>query len=419
MTPTKRKIVKHGKDRWEVDYGLDEHRKKKRNLVKTEAEADKLIEAYEKGIKKQGDWWTRLTPLERGSIQQVVTEIESKKLILGNVWAKYQEWANAKVAESNVVETEYSKAVDEFSEIKKATGKSDRYVDEVVGILKRFGEGQEKRFIHLIQPTELETWIHAQKNWGKKSKATNLTRFSSLWTVAVNKGWCTYNIVDRVEPISAPSPEVRIYSNDTVCNLLGAVLHSELTKPVLVEFILGFFGCMRPEEVQSVKALRNGDKPFGWNDIDLDHARITVRPEVAKKGDQRTIRLQPAAVEWLKLAKKLGNPLPPVNERKLTDACCDLIGFTDWIRDGLRKNCATHLRNVHKNDYEVTKDMGNSVRVLLNHYTALRITEEESNEYWKITPARVIDRSQSDTFKALINKGLYPPPESREKRKQS
>ena len=63
-------------------------------------------------------------------------------------------------------------------------------------------------------------------------------------------------------------------------------------------------------------------------------------------------------MEWLRLAKKLKNPLPPVNERKLTDQCCEMIGLEEWIRDGLRKCCATHLRTVYKNDYEVTVDMG-------------------------------------------------------------
>lgn len=406
MTPKKRPIKKHGQDRWEVDFGLNELGKKKRVIVHTEGEADELIASYEKGVRKQGEWWVRLKPLDRSAIQQAVTEMGQQHLTISQVWMKYQEWSNANEAELNVVPMEYGKAVDEFSRLKKATGKSDRYVDEVTGVLRKFGVGQEQRHIHLIKPEELENWIHEKKTWGQKSKATNLVRFSSLWTVALNKGWVTYNIVDRIEPVSAPSPDVRIYPNSTVLDLLAAVMHNNLTQAVLVEFVLGFFGCMRPEEVQSAKAIRNGDKPFGWDDIDLDHGRITVRKEIAKKGDQRTIRLQPVTVQWLKLAKQLGNPLPPINERRLTDACCELIGFKDWIRDGLRKNCATHLRNVYKNDYEVTLDMGNSVRVLLKHYSALHITAQESTEFWNITPARVLEHSKSDNFKSLTNKGL-------------
>ena len=62
MTPKKRKITKHGLERWEVDYGFDEFISKNRRLVNREVEADELISEYEKGVKKQGDWWMRLPP---------------------------------------------------------------------------------------------------------------------------------------------------------------------------------------------------------------------------------------------------------------------------------------------------------------------------------------------------------------------
>src|SRR5690606_2706416 len=108
--------------------------------------------------------------------------------------------------------------------------------------------------------------------------------------------------------------------------------------------------------------------------IDLENGLCKVR--ITKTGDERTIRLQPNCVKWLKLAMDLENPLPPVNERRLVDQCCELIDLDDWIRDGLRKCCATHLRNVYKNDYDVVKDCGNSVRVLLKHYAALHTPEK-------------------------------------------
>jgi hypothetical protein len=46
-----------------------------------------------------------------------------------------------------------------------------------------------------------------------------------------------------------------------ISNILAACLSNELTQAILVALVLGFFGCMRPEEVQSVKTLQSGDKP--------------------------------------------------------------------------------------------------------------------------------------------------------------
>ena len=126
-----------------------------------------------------------------------------------------------------------------------------------------------------------------------------------------------------------------------------------------------------------------------------------MRPECAKTGDQRVIRLQPAAVEWLKLCEKFKCPLPPVNERRLVDAACDLAKF-QWIRDGLRKNCATHLRAVYKNDYDVVKDCGNSVRILLKHYADLHVPESVSLKYWGITPKAVEAYRRTEKWKKLV-----------------
>ncbi len=135
---------------------------------------------------------------------------------------------------------------------------------------------------------------------------------------------------------------------------MAAMLSTPNTRRALVSPVLEGWGCMRPLEITGEKAIENGDTPFNWDDIDLKHGRATVRPEVAKKGDQRTIRLQPVAVKWLRLCKELGNPLPTVNERRLIDEACSFIDF-EWHRDAFRKCCATHLRTIYRADYEVVR----------------------------------------------------------------
>ena len=163
---------------------------------------------------------------------------------------------------------------------------------------------------------------------------------------------------------------------------------------------------MRPEEISELPEDAKA-KPFTWKDIDLKHGQITVRPEIAKTGDQRVIRLQPVAVDWLRFCEKLDCPLPPVNERRLVDAACDLVAF-DWLRDGLRKNCATHLRAVYRNDYDVVKDMGNSVRILLKHYAALHVPETVSAEYWEISPKAIEAYRRTEKWKKVLRTNPTP-----------
>ena len=219
----------------------------------------------------------------------------------------------------------------------------------------KFGEGREHMFMYEIKPKDLEDWIAAQKTWSLSSRKTVMSMFSNLWDMAKDKGWCSINIVDRLEPITRPGREVKIYPNIIVKNLLAASQENDITKTATAELAIGFFGCMRPEETHSVKALRNGHPPFDWSKIDLEHGVSEVTREVAKTGDERNPRLHTTAVKWLKLAKEMNNPLPPVNDTKNVDLCCELIGLDDWLRDGMRKCCATHLRDYYGDDYDVVE----------------------------------------------------------------
>jgi len=336
MEATKRKIVKHGNERWEIDLGPDEAGVRRRPCFVTEQEADDAITKHQVEVAKFGTWWAGLSPIKRQEAAIVIKQIEAAGLTLIRVWSEHQTWKKEN-AQTAVTPKPYEDAVTEWQRRKLAAGKSQRYTDEVCDLFKKFGAGRMRQNIHEILADDLEQWIDAQKTWGPSSKNTNILRFSSLWAVAIAKGWCSLNITKRLEPVKRDKPRVEIYPNQTVINILAAMLESTTARASLAPVVIGLFGCMRPEEI-SVPPEDPKDVPFNWNDIDLEHGRITVRPEVAKNGDQRTIRLQPNAIEWIRLAKKLENPLPPVNERRDVDAACELIDLQSWIRDGLFQN---------------------------------------------------------------------------------
>jgi hypothetical protein len=293
----------------------------------------------------------------------------------------------------------YDKVVAEWKTRKSDVEKDERYVRDTETQFLKFGEGRLKQNIHEILPGELDAWIKAQTGrnggpWGMSTKKSVYGRFSGLWEVAIAKGWAILNIVDRLEQIGKINTMPRVYDTDTQMNIMAGVMENEITQSVLAPTALCSFNCMRPEEATH--------ELFGWKYIDLKFGRITVKPEVAKRGDARVIRCQPTGLLWLKLAAKLKNPLPPVNERKIIDEICELIGLDDWIHDGLRKGCATHLRPIYHDDREVVRDMGHTVRTLLENYAALNVPEEVSLEHWKITPAAVEAYRKTDKWKKVL-----------------
>jgi integrase len=359
-----------------VDFGRDDTGHRPRRFFKTQKEADDELKDWNKDAKKHGEFFARMTPQERLAVAGVLSEIKAERLTPRQVWEDFKRW---RVTSAAFQSKPYDEAVEAFRERKLAAGGDERYVHDTCVLLLRFAEGQTKRPIHEFRADELETWINVQ-DWGKKTKKSNLGRFSSLWKVAVDKGWASQNSVDKLEPVGRIGVDVRVFDNDQCLNLMAATLHNDTHKQAIAPLALGLFTGMRPEEISH--------DHWGWKYINLDWGTIEVPAEVAKTGDQRHFKMQPVALEWLKLARKLKCELPLPNERKLIDACCELAGVQDWIHDGLRKTCATHLSNLYKNDWSVVRDLGNSIRILLKHYKALGIPEEVSAAFWKLTPER-------------------------------
>jgi hypothetical protein len=295
MTPKKRRITKHGNDRWEVDFGTDAVGKKIRLTVKTEADADAEIDRYRKELKRCGEYWARLTEAGTANDGRHPAGNPIQEIDLTRVWTEHQKWSKDVDKQETTTPMPYSDAVEEFKRRKLAAGNTERYVDEVGDMLMKFGAGREKQNIHEILPGDLEQWLDSHTHWSQSSRRTNMLRFSSLWEVAIAKGWCTLNIVDRLEPVKVPGPDVKIYPNDTTLNILAAVMSDELTQMVIAPVSLGFFGCMRPEEIDSVKALRaglSGKQLFGWHDIDLKHG---LHRQAGNRQDRGPAHHPPAA----------------------------------------------------------------------------------------------------------------------------
>lgn len=149
MTPKKRRITKHGNDRWEVDFGTDAVGKKIRLTLKTEAEADAEIDRYKKELKRCREYWARLTELERQTTVAILQEIQSKKLTLTRVWKEHQKWSKDVNKQETNTPMPYSDAVEEFKRRKLAAGKTERYVAEVADMLMKAapaGLGQRFHF---------------------------------------------------------------------------------------------------------------------------------------------------------------------------------------------------------------------------------------------------------------------------------
>ena len=321
-------VTVRGKEKCRLDLGKVDG-KRVRAFHDTETDAVAALSAHERELKRSGDVLARMLAQDRRAMISVYEEVKAAGKTLREVWEAYKRDHGQKPVVTSVP---YREAVEELSRRKLKSGKDERYVNEMCSLLLRFGEGQLDRRLDQIPAKELQDWVDSQA-WGLSAKKSNYGRFSSLWSMAIDLGWASVNIVDRLEPIGKLQVKVAIWPNATCLRLLAATQANDNYKRVTASIALGLFGCMRPEEISHEK--------MSWDIIDIPHGQVTVPAEIAKTGDPRTFKLQPLALDWLTLAKKQGSLLPCPNERRLIDGCCDLAGITEWPHDILRKCCAT------------------------------------------------------------------------------
>ena len=101
----------------------------------------------------------------------------------------------------------------------------------------------------------------------------------------------------------------------------------------LAWLVLGLFAGVRPNELDRLK----------WGDLDLDAGLLRFDAAASKVRQRRIVHLEPAAREWLSVAKmvKAEVPLPHVTRRRYLRALRNELGFEDSPKDVLRQTAAS------------------------------------------------------------------------------
>lgn len=170
-----------------------------------------------------------------------------------------------------------------------------------------------------------------------------------------------------------------------------ALLRACLTarcRPVLGWMAGCLFTGLRPDKGSEADRLT-------WPEVDLDNAELRVMGR--KRGAKpRVFALQPAAVEWLRLAKQDDVARPMIYSRKLRIAAVEWANVwlakhhretpaIVWEEDVTRHTFASHRAPqipVHK----LAEELGNSPGIIYSHYRNPRRAADVA-AFWAITPA--------------------------------
>ena len=124
-----------------------------------------------------------------------------------------------------------------------------------------------------------------------------------------------------------------------------------------------------------------------WQDVKLSQGHIEVTAAKAKTAQRRIVPLSDNLVQWLypRSSKTgalfTGHPTRFLGKVTKVASVCAFA----WIQNGLRHSFASYRLAVCKSAAEVALEMGNSPRIVFEHYREL-VTSADAASWWKITP---------------------------------
>lgn len=373
-----KKLVKnHGKPRWKVDFGkqLIEGRWKRHvKFFAEETDADKAMRAAEKDRAAIGKRWTQLPPEERAKVVEVLEEMAAAGHSLAQVWDAFRIERMTPVDETK--RRTLRQAIDELLVAKRSTNKRESYIESLEQYLSQFARGRESMPVDRITVADVEKWFDGRKE-AQTTRASNMGRLASLLSLCLRRGYVRENVCHRIERITIEQKAPKIFKLSKAVRVLLCCFRK--VPKMLAWLSLSMLGGLRPEEAAKTS----------WDNIDLDKATCRIDESATKVRYRRIVKLTPACVAWLRLAQKIGSPLP-ISEQNLKRYRKKLrvaIGLQAWPQDITRHTAASHIVASSQNYAETAINLGTSEDELRTHYVDL-VPKENGTKFVNLMPSK-------------------------------
>lgn len=267
-------------------------------------------------------------------------------------------------------------AVAEYMEKSKsriAEGTWRHYGHYMAKFAKAFGEkkvGSMKRrdIIDYLQPytTMPQSWVNVQRC------------LSKFFNECIKYGYCSENPTQNLDaPRNVKTPLREFVTPENCEKVMRAA--EQTSEALTIYLALGFFGGLRPSE-----ALRMEEKH-----LNLKTGYIYITAEISKTHSfkERTFKMSPTLIAWLKRYYKGGKPVPFKSTSRFderVETAFKKAGVHKG-KDILRHSFGTYQFALTGNSAETAQMMGHAEVVGNKHYRG-RVTKEEAEAYFKVLP---------------------------------
>ncbi len=282
-----------------------------------------------------------------------------------------------------------AEAVEKFRAAKEAEGLSAMYLKDIRVLLGDFA----RRFVcplSSVQPDDLRQYL-TSKRVGLVSKENRRRLLVVLFNFAKGEGWLRKNeqtAADALGTYKIKQGDVEIYTPEEMTRLLYAADADFVPYLALIGF-----GGVRREELH---------KRLSWDCINFNAATITVPKAIAKTGRKRKIVMSENLSQWLAPYRTKSGPIFDIDPRKRI-AKLVATSRVRWKRNALRHSFGSYRMEQTKNEGLVALEMGNSPKVVKDHYFEI-VDERAAHDYWNIRPAprsdeKIIALAGNSSFK--------------------
>ncbi len=226
---------------------------------------------------------------------------------------------------------------------------------------------------------------------GQRRKFNLRSRFSQFFNWCINEHEVALkNPLEKIV-IEVPEKKVPILTSSEAEKLMRLCQSSH---PELIAYhAVSLFGGLRPTEALLLD----------WKDIHLDENELEVKADTSKTKKSRSVPINETLKAWLSgiQGPKNGRIIKTTNDREHLERLRAGLGYKvrkenpkgkKWPEDILRHSFGTYWLKIydketktHNNKYVLADIMGNSPKIIEDHYKAI-VKSSEAEKYWKILP---------------------------------
>ena len=367
----KERVYTSGKKSWGVDAGKIKG-KRHRRFFPSKGEAKTYADQILTARRNHGAQAFALTEVQRFEAVEAFSKLKNFDVSLAEVVDSYLKRFDPKVGPVPV-----GQVIDELLKKKIQNNNKPRYIQTLKCILGIFSQSFGGKPICELGQDEIDNWLNSRKIV-LVTRNNYLRSLSVLFKFAANRGYCSENIISKIDRAIIDTPPPGILTVEQASRIL-AVASADPELGLLPGITIGLFAGLRSCELKQIK----------WEEINLSTGNIEVTAEKSKSRRRRLVTVSPNLLAWLKpFAHEHGLLLPPNWYGRLR-RLKELANIQDWPDNAMRHSFASYHYARHQSADKTAFQLGHQdTKILFEHYREL-VTREEAKRYWSLFPDKV------------------------------